>query len=107
MIEIWKPITDYVGYYEVSNLGNVRSIDRVIVMKNNMRRKIKSKTLSQSNDKDGYLQLQLNKNGNGKQFKVHRLVGEAFLPNPKNKPQINHIDGIKTNNHVKNQIFSG
>ncbi len=102
MKEIWITIQDYEGNYEVSNLGGVRGVDRIIVMKNNVRRKVKSKTLNHVSDKDGYLLIQLNKNGKGKLCRVHRLVGEGFILNPQNKPEINHKDGNKENNRASN-----
>ncbi len=75
--------------YSVSKYGNV---------KNNKTGKIIKPILNHN----GYYRVGLWKNGDGKKFKVHRLVGNAFIPNPKNKPQIDHIDNIKTNNNVNN-----
>ena len=98
MEEVWKNIKDYEGIYQVSNLGNVRSLDRV--SKN--RHHLKGKILKQHRDKDGYLKLCLFKNGVGRHFFVHRLVTIAFIPNPDNKPQVNHIDEDKDNNKANN-----
>lgn len=89
MKEIWKEILGYERTYEVSNFGRVRNIRT-------------GKILKPTNDKDGYLQLVLSKNGTRKTVKVHRLVAYAFLPNPQNLPQINHKDEDKTNNKVDN-----
>lgn len=97
MKEIWKEVKGYEGLYEVSNLGNVRSINRII--KNKF---YKGKILITKIDKDGYLQLGLSKNGTKKYFRVHRLVAQAFIPNPSNLPQVNHKDEVKDNNNVKN-----
>lgn len=91
-IEIWKPVVGYEGLYEVSNLGNVRSL--------NYRRTNTIKTLSLSLSKDGYIKVHLWKNCKGKVLAVHRLVAEAFVPNPDNKPEIDHINTDKTNNTV-------
>ena len=91
-IEIWKPVVGYEGLYECSNLGNVRSL--------NYRHTNTIKTLSPSINKDGYIRVHLWKNCKGKVLAVHRLVAEAFLPNPDNKPQIDHINTDKTNNTV-------
>ena len=91
-VEIWKPVVGYEGLYECSNLGNVRSL--------NYRRTNTIKTLSPSINKDGYIRVHLWKNCKGKVLAVHRLVAEAFLPNPDNKPEIDHINTIKTDNTV-------
>ena len=98
MNEIWKSIMGYEGYYEVSNLGNVHSVDRIIVNKNGRKRFFNSKILKLLTNIDGYLVIQLNKNGKGKQFRVNRLVAHAFIPNPDNKLVVNHKDCNKKNN---------
>lgn len=90
MIEEWKPIIGYEGLYEVSNLGNVKSLCAGRWHKEMMRKPVK--------DKDGYLTVVLKKYGKYKCFKVHRLVAQAFIPNPNELPQVNHIDEDKTNN---------
>ena len=87
--EIWKDIEEYEGLYQVSNLGRVYSVKR-------------NKYKKLSKDKDGYLFVCISKQGKHKGYRVHRLVAQAFIPNPENKPQINHIDGDKTNNVMKN-----
>lgn len=92
--EIWVPITGYEGLYEVSNFGNVRSLnyDKTGKIKN-------MKTFENSN---GYMVLTLSKNGKYKQHFVHRLVAEAFIPNLFNGIEINHIDENPKNNCVDN-----
>lgn len=92
--EIWCPIEGYEGLYEVSNLGNVRSLGN--------KKTKKTKILKQNMNTSGYLRVYLCKNGKQKQFKVHRLVAEAFIPNLFGYPQVNHIDEDKTNNHIDN-----
>lgn len=92
--EIWKPIKDFEGYYEVSNIGRVRSL--------NYKRTGKEKILKNTESNDGYLIVGLTKNGKRKQFKVHRLVAEAFIPNPENKPCIDHINTVRSDNRVEN-----
>ena len=91
VIELWLPITGYDGQYEISNFGNVRS-------KKSGHFKNKSKRILNKQ----YYATTLHINGFRKTFKIHRLVAMAFIPNPKNKPQVNHIDGNKLNNHANN-----
>lgn len=93
MIEIWKPVKGFENY-EVSNLGQVKSL--------NYNRTKEAKILRLCKNKDGYLCVHLHKNGKGYAKKVHRLVTAAFIPNPEGKTEVNHIDGNKTNNRVEN-----
>lgn len=86
--EIWKPIEDYEGIYEVSNFGRVRRTNG----------KIKMATQTPY----GYLITRLSKNGKGKNYMVHRLVAQAFVANPYSKPCVNHLDECKTNNNATN-----
>ena len=92
MQEIWKDINGYEGIYQVSNLGNVRSF----------KYSIEGKLLKRGLDKDGYYQYILCKNGKKKSVREHKLVAEAFIPNPSNYICVNHRDENKTNNNVKN-----
>lgn len=106
-IEIWKDIDGYIGHYQVSNLGNVRSLDRYITKTNGHGCEysilIKSRILKQKKTQNGYLSVMLyDRNHNHKTIFVHRLVAIAFIPNIMNYPQINHIDGNKTNNKMEN-----
>lgn len=99
MKEIWADINGYEGFYQVSNLGNVRSLDRVVT--NYLGSFIKKgKPKSLGNLTKGYKGVLLCKDGIQKTYKVHRLVAEAFLPNPNNLPQVNHKDEDKSNNMV-------
>lgn len=91
MIEIFKDIEGYEGIYQVSNLGNVKSL-----------RFGKEKILKPVKDGKKYLCVILYKQGKHKQYKIHRLVAQAFIPNSQNLPQINHKDEDKTNNQVNN-----
>ena len=100
--EIWKDIEGFEGYYQVSDQGRVRSLDRIIIQSNGVKRKCRGQIMINGKDKDGYEVIQLCKNGTHKRCMVHRLVAEAFIPNPDNKPQINHKDEDKTNNCVDN-----
>lgn len=98
--EIWRDIKGYENKYQVSNLGNVRSVDVIV---NN--RLFNGKVISQrfkGNNPDSYLTVNLKLNSNSKTKFVHRLVAEAFIPNTDNLPQVNHKDECKTNNHWDN-----
>jgi len=101
MKEIWKEIENFKAY-EVSNLGNVRSIERLVNHPSGGKAIRRSVMLKKLPDKDGYLKVNLKVNKKTNTRTVHRLVASAFIPNPKNKPQVNHIDGVKNNNIVEN-----
>lgn len=91
---VWKDIPGYEGYYKVSNTGKVMSLKRRGV-KNN-------RTLKAAKDKDGYERVVLCIDGNKRNYQVHRLVALAFIPNPLNLPQVNHINEVKYDNRVDN-----
>ena len=99
-VEIWKDIENYEGLYQVSNFGRVRSLDRV-VRRNKGFGLCKGRVLKPRLPA-GYCQVSLCKQNNVSQFLVHRLVAEAFVPNPDNLPQVNHKDEVKTNNRADN-----
>ena len=101
-MEIWKDIKGYEGYYQVSNYGNVKSLDRTVFYKNRRVVKYKGKLLKTICNKYGYLYLRISKNNFIKHKYVSRLVAEAFIKKPFNKNTVNHIDGNKTNNHASN-----
>ena len=101
-VEKWKPIPGFNGAYEVSNLGNVRSIDRIVQRKDGYLMRFKGKTLTPRANADGYLNLQLSDRDNPKTVRIHRLVAEAFIPNPDLLPEVNHKDEDKTNNAASN-----
>ena len=104
MKEIWKPIKDYEGLYEVSNLGNVKVLSKFINNGRSYGRKVisKEKNMKLIYDKDGYFKVGLVKNKKQKSFRVHRLVAEAFIKNPNNFAQVNHKNGIINDNKVEN-----
>ena len=103
-MEIWKDIKNYEGLYQVSNLGRVKSLDRKVRtgIKHNEYKIAKGKILKLNQKRNGYLTADLCKNGNVKTISVHRLVANAFIPNPFNKEQVNHINAKKYDNRVKN-----
>ena len=105
MIEEWRPIEGYEGLYEVSNTGRVRSLDRYVKSKGESYRLHKGKMLSPVIKDNGYLQLKLYCNGKLYKKYVHRLVAQAFIPNPDNLPEVNHRDEDKTNNRADNLEF--
>ena len=101
MKEIWKDIKGYEGYYQISNFGKVKSVERIVEHKP-YNLTVKESIRKLKLDTKGYYYLMLSKNGIIKNTKVHQLVANAFIPNPLNKPCVNHIDGNKLNNNVNN-----
>lgn len=102
MKEIWKDIIDFEGYYQISNYGRVKSLKRIITMKNGRLRPIKERILSPKSKDNDYLFILLCKDGNQSPFYIHRLVAIHFIDNPLNKEYVNHKDGDKTNTYYKN-----
>ena len=92
MKEIWKDIPEYLGIYQVSNYGSIRKIGKCK----------KPKLMTPKPNEKGYLRICFAIGGSTRFFRVHRLVAQAFIPNPENKPQVNHKDGNKLNNCVEN-----
>lgn len=101
MKEVWKQIKEFEGLYEVSNLGNVRSVDRFVNHSKGGKSLKKGKILKPSIG-NGYLAVILSKNNILVRKNIHRLVAEAFIPNPYNLKQINHKDENKLNNIFTN-----
>lgn len=101
-MEQWKDIKDFEGWYQISDLGNVRSLDRV----SSDGRFYKGSLKAIGFGRGKYNIITLYKGGEQKSFRVHRLVAEAFISNPDNKSEVNHIDGNKNNNHVGNLEWS-
>ena len=108
--ELWADIKGYVGLYQVSNFGRVRRIRRVVTMQNHTEdgtqytanRLYVGMIMKTRKTQFGYVSVQLCKNGKYQKLLVHRLVAQAFIPNPKHLPQVNHKDEDKTNNRLSN-----
>ena len=101
MQEIWKDIKNYEGIYQVSNLGRVRSLTRKVKTFNGLRT-TKGQLLKPLKTNRNYFRVDLKQNQKNKYISIHRLVAEAFIPNPNNYPVINHIDGDTSNNKIDN-----
>ncbi|MEH7116087.1 NUMOD4 motif-containing HNH endonuclease [Neobacillus vireti] len=96
--EVWKDINGFEGYYQVSNIGRVRSVDRI----DSLNRLHKSRLTTIYDNGKGYKRVSLYKESNNYYRYVHRLVAEVFIDNPDNKTDVNHIDGDKSNNNYTN-----
>ena len=102
MNEIWHPCAGYETHYEVSNLGNVRSVERMVLHEEGGLKRNPSKVLKHGKGKNGYLTVSFSVDSVKSNHSVHRLVARAFILNESNKPQVNHKDGNKHNNHIDN-----
>ena len=102
MKEIWRPIKGYENLYEVSNKGRVRSLTKYCMRFGCRKTLIRGKLLSIRKNASGYIMVSLAKKGTKKQVLIHRLVAQAFIPNPNNYPIINHKDENPSNNNVNN-----
>ena len=100
--EVWRDVKGYEGLYQVSSNGRVKSLERTFIDKIGRERCVKECILKPGMDKGGYLRVGLCDGEKRKTFKVHRLVCEAYHENPDNKPQVNHINEIKTDNRACN-----
>jgi hypothetical protein len=101
-LEVWKDIKDYEGIYQVSNFGNVKSLDREVAPNNRVPYWRKGKICKQSKSNLGYMTVGFTVNTIKVNKYVHRLVAEAFIANMNDYPQVNHIDCDKTNNRMYN-----
>ena len=102
MEEIWKPIARFKNEYLVSNTGKVKSVESVIMKTNGCRYTRRERILKPATNPSGYYSGAVSLMGRMLPFLVHRMVAEVFLLNPENKKEVNHKDGIKTNNNVEN-----
>ena len=97
-MEEWKDIKGYEGLYQVSNFGRVKSLAR----NDASGHKLKERIMTNYIGVRGYFEVGLTKNGKNKTTKLHQLIAKSFIPNPENKPHINHKNGIKTDNSIEN-----
>lgn len=100
--EVWKPILDYEGFYEVSTTGKVRGLNRAVTLPDGRTRTIKEKELEPKRNADNYLFVSLSRDGKSKSHYVHRLVALAFIINTESYPEVNHLSGDKSDNSVGN-----
>lgn len=101
MPEIWKDVKGYEGLYQISNFGKVKSLERSVKF-GHSKRIVEETLLHPTDNGNGYKIVGLRKNGKRKNFYIHRLIAEAFIPNPLNLKYINHIDFNRSNNSVGN-----
>ena len=99
--EVWKDINEFEGYYQVSNLGSIKSLFRYVKVKNGFR-SVPEKILTPKIDKDGYLRVVLQKDVKSRHFAVHRFVADAFVEIPNNLPHFNHKNENKKDNRMEN-----
>lgn len=95
-METWKDIKGYEGKYQASTLGNIRSLDYTVKFGNNTRT-VNGKLLNFNLHKSGYIYIHV-----GRKRTVHRIIAETFIPNPENKPIVNHKNGNRSDNRVEN-----
>ena len=102
MGEIWKDIEGFEGLYQISNLGRVKSLERIVLQKNGRKRVQHELIRKPRKVYKGYLQIDLWKNHEYSAKRINRLVAQAFIPKPENKPIVHHKDHDKLNNHYSN-----
>lgn len=104
MKEIWKDVSGYEGIYQISNFGNIKRLSYSIIRSNGNKQSWKEKILNPTKDASGYYGIRscTKTTGKSETLRIHRLVAEAFIPNPNNLPCVNHKDGNKLNNKVDN-----
>jgi hypothetical protein len=102
MTEIWKDIEGYEGLYQVSNSGKVKALFKIVQRTRKQVQTYPEKILKPNTCHKGYCRVSLHNTKKAKTHSVHRLVALAFIPNPEGKPQVNHINGIKSDNSISN-----
>lgn len=101
-MENWKKVVGFEEQYEISNIGNLRSVDRLVDHYKGGKRLYKGTNKKLRLNKDGYFRCNLKNKGKRFDFTIHRLVAISFLEKPIGKDFVNHINGIKTDNRVEN-----
>lgn len=101
----WRFINGFGNYFKISNIGNVKKIEKFVLFRNKYLI-VPEHYLAKTRDKNGYLKVKIFYENKRKNIFIHRLVAIAFLNNPENKPQVNHKDGVKNNNKLKNLEWS-
>ena len=102
MAEIWKDIKEYEGLYQVSNFGRVKSLEKWSDTRHGPKTRKRPEMIKSLSYNANYMRVNLNKDNKKTLHYVHRLVAIAFIDNPNNKPEVNHLDGNKTNNNLFN-----
>lgn len=102
MTEEWRDIVGFEGYFQISNMGNIRSLDRYIEYKNGKKILRKGKNIRPVKCSNGYYEAQMSRDGKRTVMLLHRAVAQAFIPNPNNLPEVNHKDENIANNCVDN-----
>jgi len=100
MEEIWKDVPNYEGFYQISNLGKVKSLKRIIACKNGKKLPIKEKIIKPILKSNGYYFFNFSMNGITKMKDLHRIIAEVFILNPLNLKEVNHKDEVKINNEM-------
>lgn len=102
-MEIWKYVKGYEGYYQISNLGRVKSVERYVWWPGlNCYHLLKERIMKPQLCRKGYARVQFKVDNVSKSFAVHRMVAEAFIPNPEGKLEVNHINSIRDDNRLEN-----
>lgn len=100
--EVWKDVVGYEGLYQVSDLGRVKSLERQVPLRDGFTRTQNERVLKHSIAKSGYPVINVLKDGKQNTRTIHRIVAQAFIPNPENKETVHHIDHNRSNNHLSN-----
>lgn len=100
-LQLWADIPGYEGLYQINSIGEVRSLPKIRLIRNKQQF-YSMRLLKAAPTNNGYLIVSLWKNGEIKRCHIHRLIAETFIPNPLNKEQVNHINGVKSDNRIEN-----